>query len=403
MDWGVLAKHRLHSSLFTNHCLSEPARCPPVHVLTFIPSFSNIFFVDATTVETLETGLKAIAASSSAGNTTENAFKWLCNNRDEWLILFDNTDDPEINLNKWFPRCNHGNILITSRNPGLVVYAGSHSLVSDMEELEAVDLLLKSAAQDSTSENKRLATDIVKVCVVLKHLCSTFNCFFKALSCLPLAIIQAGAFISKSGALDSYLALYTKNRRCLLSEKPAQSHDDYASTVYTTWQISFERLTEPAATLLQLCSLLHHEGISEEIFSRASGYKFYSDGPPKEELQKPLEFLAHFLEPTGGWDSLCFMDVLSEIRAYSLVNFDPQKKSFSIHPLVHNWSRTTLADEMSYQYSMIAIVGMSVVETPLEDLQLASLKLLPHVDSLIHGEALITPDFRTPFGTYTGP
>jgi hypothetical protein len=48
---------------------------------------------------------------------------------------------------------------------------------------------------------------------------------------LPLAIIQAGAFISKSGALDSYLALYAKNRDRLLREKPAQSHDDYAWTV----------------------------------------------------------------------------------------------------------------------------------------------------------------------------
>ena len=144
-----------------------------MHVLTFIPSFSNIFLVDATTVETLETGLRAIAVSSNAGNTAEDGFKCLCNNKDEWLILFDNADDPKINLNKWFPQCSHGNILITSRNPGLVVYAGSHSLVSDMEELEAVELLLKSAAEDSTLDNKKLAADIVKVRVVLKHLCST--------------------------------------------------------------------------------------------------------------------------------------------------------------------------------------------------------------------------------------
>jgi hypothetical protein len=128
-----------------------------------IPSFSKIFLVDTSTIETIETGLKAIAASRNADNTAEDAFKWLCNNRDEWLILFDNADDPKINLNKWFPQCTHGNILITSRNPGLQVYAGSHSWVSNMEEADAVELLLRSAAQESSVNNKRLAANIVKV------------------------------------------------------------------------------------------------------------------------------------------------------------------------------------------------------------------------------------------------
>jgi hypothetical protein len=135
----------------------------------FISSFSNVFLVDTSTVETIETGLKAIVASQSAGNTAEDAFQWLCNNRDEWLLLFDNADDPKINLNKWFPQCTHGNILITSRNPGLVVYAGSHSLISDLEELDAVELLLKSAAQEGTPGNKTLAADIVKVCPLVGH------------------------------------------------------------------------------------------------------------------------------------------------------------------------------------------------------------------------------------------
>ncbi|KAJ7703728.1 hypothetical protein B0H17DRAFT_1326830 [Mycena rosella] len=52
----------------------------------------------------------------------------------------------DLRENPRMPQCNHGNILITSRNPGLRVYANSHSAVSDMEELDAVNLLLRSAA-----------------------------------------------------------------------------------------------------------------------------------------------------------------------------------------------------------------------------------------------------------------
>ncbi|KAJ7703734.1 hypothetical protein B0H17DRAFT_857831, partial [Mycena rosella] len=166
-----------------------------------------------------------------------------------WLLLFDNADDPRINLNNYFPQCRHGNILITFRNPGLCVYTDSYCTVSGMEEEDAVDLLIRSAVQDNTDHNRTTAGEIVKV-----------------LCYLPLAIIQAGAFISKSGNLDAYLDVYEQNRGRLLSERPAQGHDNYAWTVYTTWQISFNQLSPRAKTFLRLCSFLHYEGISEEIF-----------------------------------------------------------------------------------------------------------------------------------------
>ncbi|KAJ7240965.1 P-loop containing nucleoside triphosphate hydrolase protein, partial [Mycena rebaudengoi] len=284
--------------------------------------FSNIFFIDTTTIATIGTCLKNIAAVKDSGNSTQDGLLWLTSNIEGWLLFFDNADDPRLNLNDFIPQCNHGNIIMTSRNPGLRVYAGSHSLVSDMEEEDAVALLLKSAAQEATTQTEQSATEIVK-----------------ALHYLPLAIVQAGAFISKSQDLGSYLILYTKNQARLLSEKPAQSHDRYAWTAYTTWQMSFDQLTPVAAMFLQLCSFLHCNGISETIFAYASKYRFRSNGPTKDELWEPLEFLSHFLGPTGEWDSLQFAYMTNEIQAYSLISFDAEKKLYSIHPLVHAWSR----------------------------------------------------------------
>ncbi|KAJ7106920.1 hypothetical protein C8R44DRAFT_589281, partial [Mycena epipterygia] len=207
------------------------------------------FFIDTSTIETIDTGLKNIALAKNVGSTSQDALQWLRNRPDAWLLFFDNADDPKLNLNKFIPRCNHGNIIITSRNPELSGYVGAHSEVSDMEEEDAVDLLLKGADKYATPGSRETAAEIVEV-----------------LSYLPLAIIQARAFILKSGALNRYLALYATNKDRLLREKPTHSHDDYAWTVYTTWQISFDQLSELAATLLQLCSLLHHEGISEQMF-----------------------------------------------------------------------------------------------------------------------------------------
>ncbi|KAJ7864198.1 hypothetical protein B0H13DRAFT_1502046, partial [Mycena leptocephala] len=107
--------------------------------------FTDKFFLDASTMETINTGLKEIAAVKNAGSSAQDALKWLVDNHEKWLLFFDNADDPSINLNVFLPQCDHGNIVITSRNPELCVYAGLHSPVSDMEETDAVALLLKSA------------------------------------------------------------------------------------------------------------------------------------------------------------------------------------------------------------------------------------------------------------------
>ncbi|KAJ7712389.1 hypothetical protein B0H14DRAFT_3119176 [Mycena olivaceomarginata] len=312
--------------------------------------FSDIFFVDTSTKETIDLGLKNIAVAKHCGNSSHDGLQWLTGKVEEWLL-----------------------------NPGLCVY-GKHSSVSDMDEKDAVTLLLESAGQGDTLTTRHTATEIVKT-----------------LGYLALAIVQAGAFISKSGNLNSYLDLYGKQRALLLSEKPSQSHDSYAWTVYTTWQMSFEQLKPPAQMFLQVCSYFHHNGISEEIFCNASKYKFYHAHPSKEELQKPLEFLSNFMAPAGEWDTLSFLNVTNEIRAYSLIDFDSDKEVFSIHPLVHAWSQETISDSKSLQSAASAILAMAFTKIPEQDQMLASLLFLPHVESFSPFNTDIAPGFQTQY------
>ncbi|KAJ7041785.1 P-loop containing nucleoside triphosphate hydrolase protein [Mycena alexandri] len=341
-------------------------------------SFSDTFLVDASTLNTIETALKNIAVFKGVGDSAQDALKWL-QLKKGWLLFFDNADDPKINLNLFLPQCDHGNIIVTSRNPGLRTY-GEHSPVSGMEKSDATTLLLRSAAKEKSEENLQVAADIAK------------ELFY-----LPLAIVQAGAFISKSEDLNGYLVLYAQNRAQLLREKPEQSHDHYACTVYTTWQISFDQLSQPAASLLKLCSLLHYTGISEDMFSYASKYSFPVWLPPKQELQEPLEFLSHFIGSTGEWNSLKFLDTTNEIKSYSLISFDAATKMFSIHPLVHAWSRSTLVDEGSSRLCVRSILGMSISEIPDHDIILPSLRLMPHLDLVAPLDANKGADFRAAF------
>ncbi|KAJ7827742.1 hypothetical protein B0H13DRAFT_1917492 [Mycena leptocephala] len=272
--------------------------------------FTGKFFLDARSTVTIETGRKNIATVKNVDSSSQDALKWLANTNQHWLLFYDNADDPKINPNRFLPRCNNGNIIITSRNPKLCVYAGAHSAVSDMDETDAVALLLKSAAQINLPANEEIAAEIVK----------------------------AGVFISQSEALNGYLDIYMKSRAQLLSKKPAQSHDEY------TWT---------------------------------------------------------FLEPAGEWDTLRFLKVTNGIKAYSLMSFDPERKMFAIHPLVHRWSRTTISDQQSYHSTMASIMGMSIAEiptAPTEHQELPSLRLISHVESLRYDNKQVVVDFAGQYG-----
>jgi hypothetical protein len=123
-----------------------------------------VFFIDASTLETLKTGLQNVSPAESVGSDYTETLQWLATRTDEWMLFFDNADDPSIDLYKFFPESAEGNILITSRNPQLSVHApGASHQVSDMEEEDAIQLLLTSASQDVTDENQILAAEIVKV------------------------------------------------------------------------------------------------------------------------------------------------------------------------------------------------------------------------------------------------
>ncbi|KAF7361592.1 TPR-like protein [Mycena sanguinolenta] len=345
--------------------------------------FLEIFFVDTSTITTLTTGFKNIAVIKHFGDSHQDGLLWLASNVAEWLLVLDNADDPSINLHDWIPECDHGNIIITTRNPGLSLHAGSHTLVSDMEEADAVALLPKTAGQKATVHTEQIAAEIVKV-----------------LYYLPLAIVQAGAFILKSQNLGSYLDLYKANQTQLLREKPTQTNDRYSWTVYTTWELSFKQLSPQAAMLLQLCSFLHYNGITEEIFCYASRYRVGPSGPSEEELQETLKSLSQFVGPTGEWDSLQFTFSMNEIQAYSLINFDEETKLFSIHPLVHAWGQATMDNPENQMLTMGNMLGMAISVRPSWDRTLPSLVLVPHVELAVQSDIHLSLVFREHYGCF---
>jgi len=91
---------------------------------------------------------------------------WLASQTDRnWLLLFDNADNVDLKLSKYFPSCSFGNIVITTRNRELRHYTAkdADADVKGMDIEDAKNLLLVQARAESDVGNIALAETIVLV------------------------------------------------------------------------------------------------------------------------------------------------------------------------------------------------------------------------------------------------
>ena len=190
---------------------------------------------------------------------------------------------------------------------------------------------------------------------------------------LALAVVQAGAYISRFDCdLRRYLEMYRERRGELLEEyrTQVQKIDDYQWTVYTMWLMSFEQLTPQAATFFKICAFLHHDGISEAILQNAApnlaNYVPYFPATNQEldSLSAAKAFMNCFRTTEGLWDTQKFLNVIIEIRSYSLIDFDPENCLYSIHLLVHAWTLAIITDGALIRTCTQYILGMSCSMSP---------------------------------------
>lgn len=128
--------------------------------------WADIVYADATSVETIETALKAFAELKRIGNTYRSTLQWLGSHRGRWLFVLDNADGPSRDVLKYIPDSPQANILITTRNQDLLLLAqepGSDFNVSSMEPEEALQLLVRA----SRLEDSHLAQDEINAAKAL--------------------------------------------------------------------------------------------------------------------------------------------------------------------------------------------------------------------------------------------
>ncbi|KAG6867037.1 hypothetical protein C0993_007350, partial [Termitomyces sp. T159_Od127] len=140
--------------------------------------FSFMYMIDASSEASIVKSLTVLAEKAKLDKTTPAAaLTWLCYQKEEWLVIFDNADDHKINLQAFFPDCKHGNILITSRNEASKIYAiENHYKIGEMSPEDSLAVFYKASKRSESEETT--AKELVK-----------------ELGYLALAIVQAGSYL----------------------------------------------------------------------------------------------------------------------------------------------------------------------------------------------------------------
>jgi tetratricopeptide (TPR) repeat protein len=351
--------------------------------------FSDMFWIDASSESSLELALMQIAqannTSQEAKPSATSALQWI-SKRANWLIVYDSADGHYSVVEKFLPPGNGGNVLITSRNPGLKrMTLDKNSLeVLDMTNEEGISLLLKSAMLDGTSE----------------HIMTMARKLVAELGGIPLAIDQAGGYMLSCGcSMNDYLELYTKHRDKLMSNPEFKGATGYDTNTYGTWEIAMQKIENMAAKdtgeqalaahnaikLFRIFAFLDHENIPQQLFKNAAGNymerndKWSDYGLPLSV--KLLDYETLFLNEEGVWDIIQFLSGIQVLLSFSLIKSHYQQ--YSMHLLVHAWSRSRLpkADITDLYHRTRAVLSCSIVLDYNNDNYKWCRSLVPHIRS----------------------
>lgn len=305
--------------------------------------------------------------------TVEEAINILANPDEEvtmeWLIIFDNADDPNVNYSDFLPQCDHGSILMTTRDPSMEALApGFHLMLEVMDPDEAIKALLSCAfpiQEDNSTTARSLVEESIPQPTTRDHQAAA--AIAEELGYLPIAIIQAGCYIRQHRALHQYHDHLKSNRSEVLKHATRVHRDKlkYPHGVYACFDITLGALSPRAVQLLGILSFFHFSSIPRLLLTIAAKSKFLYD--PYDLLDRPEDFndavryLNSVLCPNGEWNEIEVDHLFEELQKYSLVTpVSSPMVTFRFHPLVFSWTRDRLTSAEEVATSRAAAIRLLV-------------------------------------------
>lgn len=331
----------------------------------------------------------------------KSVLDWLAFGRgrqEEWLLIFDNNDADSVDISKFIPQGNTGNILFTSRQKdSSPVLDDEQTLAVDvMNETDAVALLLRSSRRqkETLDFSERLYSESV----------------VRELGYLPLAIDQAGSYVSlHECTFGTYLAEFVKRRKYMLSDSSLYPGAfEHNPAVYGTFELSYEALEKRtrestakghaalnALRVLSIFCFYHNENLTGQIIDRAAtNSKVDKDVLGDMESAAPLPLLE--LNNDKSWNSKNYTEGIGLLRSYSLVKKSAfNGEDYSMHILVHCWARDRMrADVFKFQQRAARSILFDSFHLHLRfEEERFLVQLVPHLKALIDRGGSDDPDW----------
>jgi len=256
-----------------------------------------------------------------------------------WLIILDNADDPSLSLSEFIPKCSHGSILITTRNPFLATLTPKkHLPLGMMTEGEAILALLSSSfgpEKNVTAEQKEEAYEIVT-----------------AVGLLPIAVIQVGCYIRKHLCFDGFSRRLKEGGPFIFQRSTQQlDHLRYPHGAYAAFAFALGALSPRALQLLRVLSFFHYSDLPREIFSFAGlsdfKYELYNMMDRAAEYHETTKLLKAIFCPDGLFHDAQVDSVLEDLLTYAFVSLVTVHETVTLrfHPLLLEWSGRQIPDE----------------------------------------------------------
>lgn len=236
-----------------------------------------VFWVPAISQESFDLAFREIGTSlripgvSDDGANVKQLVKQALStiHSDKWLIIVDNADDPRILLESdgnaqlarlidYIPHSNAGSVLFTTRSRKVATALSQPYVlkVDDMDLSEARQLLARRLSRQALLDDEAAVNELLE-----------------SLTCLPLAIVQATAFIKENDlSISDYVSLlqHAGTKAELFNERFEDSirYRGMNSTVAKTWHISFEQIQRQdplAAEYLSFISCINRIDIPQSL------------------------------------------------------------------------------------------------------------------------------------------
>ncbi|USW58424.1 Putative tetratricopeptide-like helical domain superfamily [Septoria linicola] len=341
----------------------------------------SVFRLDGSTKDSLEQSLEQCAgrtfanslmptrnmqSSTDCNNDVEpedtaisRFMSWLSEEgNDQWFMIIHNldrdwpndADSHAYDYREYVPKADQGNILITTRLSTLRI---ERLRLGRSNEDQALQMLELHANRTFTMDEARPV--------------------LQKLDGLPLALVQAGAYLGNHPSIAEYCAEYERKWSKLMDMQGSslEEHD----SILTTWTMSrdqVQRRDPNAAGLLRIWAFLDHRDIWYDLLDSA----WYGG------LDSALEEWYYDLTD----DETCFKRAINTLLAYSLVEVK-DGKSWTMHPVLHAWNLHTCMSRpdriVPYRMALASVAG--VVST---DYELGE-RLLPHAQSLAKHDFLV--------------